>query len=181
MKNLIFFDLETQKSDKEVGGWENKRDMLVSVAVTFSTADGYYHTYMEEDVDALIKELTGADMVIGFNIKNFDYAVLSHYTEIDFSSINSLDLMEAVVQNRGHRVGLDNLARATLGTEKLYGSGLDAIKLFQGGKIFELIEYCKQDVKITKELYEYGVENGFVFFTDYNGTKIKVPVKWGTE
>lgn len=181
MKNLIFFDLETQKSNKDVGGWENKRDMLVSVAVTFNTSDNRYHIYQEENVDILIEDLMEADMVVGFNIKKFDYIVLSHYTDANLLSRNSLDLLEIFVQERGHRVSLDNLARSTLNTEKIYSSGLDAIRLFQEGEFLELIEYCKQDVKITKELFEYGVQNGFVFFTDLNNIKIKVPVNWATK
>ena len=178
MKNLVFFDLETQKSDREVGGWEHKRDMQLSVAVTFSTADNHYHVYLEEDVNALIDELKGADKIIGFNIIQFDYEVLSRYVSVNFLPSCSLDLMEAVVRHLGHRVSLDNLAQATLGSKKLCSSGLDAVRLFKEGKIFDLLEYCQQDVKITKELFEYGVKNGFVFFTDHDGNKVKIPVKW---
>ncbi len=126
-------------------------------------------------------DLLAADIVVGFNINNFDYAVLSHYANTDLSALNSLDLIEAVVHERGHRVSLDNLAQATLGIKKLHGSGLDAIRLYREGKMFDLVEYCKQDVRITKELFEYGAGNGFIYFTDYEGMKIKVPVNWEIE
>jgi len=85
----------------------------------------------------LIDELKGADMVVGFNIKQFDYAVLSHYTEDNLSACCTLDMMETVLQNLGYRVSLDNLAQATLGCQKLCSSGLDAIRLFKEGKITE--------------------------------------------
>jgi DEAD/DEAH box helicase domain-containing protein len=91
MKKTVFFDLETQKSDQEVGGWEYKEDMLLSAAVTYNTADGYYHTYLEEDVGALIEELIGADMVVGFNVKRFDYAVLAHYTKFNLSTLRTVN------------------------------------------------------------------------------------------
>jgi len=35
--NLVYFDLETQKSAAEVGGWHNKRAMKVALGVTYST------------------------------------------------------------------------------------------------------------------------------------------------
>ena len=38
MKNIVYFDLETQKSADEVGGWNNIRDMRMSIGVTYSTA-----------------------------------------------------------------------------------------------------------------------------------------------
>lgn len=38
MKNIVYFDLETQKAADEVGGWGNIRAMRMSVGVTYSTA-----------------------------------------------------------------------------------------------------------------------------------------------
>ena len=75
MPNLVYFDLETQKSAAEVGGWDKKRDMKMPVGVTYSTATGQYQIYDEAHVADLIKELTRADKVIGFNIENFDYEI----------------------------------------------------------------------------------------------------------
>ena len=69
MKNIVYFDLETQKSADEVGGWNNKKDMGMSVAVTFSTAENAYHIYDERHVEDLIKALFRADLVVGFNVR----------------------------------------------------------------------------------------------------------------
>jgi len=41
-KNIVYFDLETQKSADEVGGWNNIARMGMSIGVTFSTARGDY-------------------------------------------------------------------------------------------------------------------------------------------
>ena len=77
MKNIVYFDLETQKSAAEVGGWDRKRDMLMSVGVTYSTADEQYRIFSEAHVDDLVRQLMRADLVVGFNIINFDYDVLT--------------------------------------------------------------------------------------------------------
>ena len=80
MKNIVYFDLETQKSADEVGGWNRVRDMRMSVGVTYSTARGDYKIYTESQVEDLIRELMRADLVVGFNNLRFDYEVLHGYT-----------------------------------------------------------------------------------------------------
>ena len=50
MKNTVYFDLETQKSADEVGGWDHISRMRMSVGVTYSTARGDYRIYGEKQV-----------------------------------------------------------------------------------------------------------------------------------
>ena len=64
-KNIVYFDLETQKTAGDVGGWSFKDKMLMSVGVTYSTQRASYHIYSERDVEALIQELQRADLVVG--------------------------------------------------------------------------------------------------------------------
>jgi acyl carrier protein len=119
MKNIVYFDLETQKSAAEVGGWDRKRDMKMSVGVTFSTGDGQYHIFPEDKVNDLVKQLTRADLVVGFNIINFDYEVLHGYTPLALGDTPTLDLMADLEQKLGHRLSLDALAKATLNAPKV--------------------------------------------------------------
>ncbi len=175
--NDIFFDLETQKSFQDVGGRQNAHLLRVSVAVTFSTATNAYKSYTEKEVTALVAELKAADRVIGFNLLNFDYAVLKAYTSERLSEFPTLDLLNDLYNRLGFRVGLDALANATLGASKT-GSGLDAIRWYREGKIDELIAYCRDDVAITKKLFEYGRDNGYVYYVDRYGQKNRVNVVW---
>ncbi len=175
--NDIFFDLETQKSFQEVGGRENARLLRVSVAVTFSTATNAFNSYTEKEVAALVADLKAADRVIGFNLLNFDYTVLKAYTSERLSELPTLDLLDDLYNKLGFRVSLDALANATLGTNKS-GDGLDAIRWYREGKIDELIAYCRDDVAITKKLFEHGRDNGFVSFVDRYGKKTRVNVTW---
>jgi len=175
--NLIVFDLETQKLFEEVGGRDPSR-LLVSCAVTWSSLRGTYTVYWEKDVPALIAELKSAGRVIGFNIKGFDYAVLKPYAPNErLPYLPTLDLMEDLYHSLGFRLSLDSLARATLNEPKS-ASGLQAVEWYRAGALDLLAEYCKKDVEITRRLYEFGCEQGFVQYISRLGSKQKVKVNW---
>ncbi|MBC8003793.1 MAG: ribonuclease H-like domain-containing protein [Opitutaceae bacterium] len=178
MKNIVYFDLETQKSAEEVGGWDKIRDMRMSVGVTYSTARGGYQIYGEKQVGDLMEELRRADLVVGFNHQRFDYVVLQGYNDFfDPEQIPTLDMLVELQKILQHRLSLDSIAQATLGVEKT-SEGLQAIKWFREGKLAEIAEYCCYDVKITKLVYEYGVTQRQLFYNNRFGKKLGVAVKW---
>ena len=176
MSQPLFFDLETQKSFDEVGGRQNLRQLRVSVAVTCD-ATGQFHEYQEADVQKLIEQLKCAELVVGYNIIGFDYEVLRAYTMERLEAIQTVDMLRDIYQQLGFRVALDSVAGATLGAKKS-GDGLDAIRWFRQGEIAKLLSYCRQDVQITRQVYEYGQQNGHVLFADRNGQKRRVRVNW---
>jgi len=176
-KNIVYFDLETQKSADEVGGWNNIRDMRMSVGVTYSTVRGDYRIYGEKEVDHLITELLRADLVVGFNILRFDYDVLHGYTVLDLRQAPTLDMLIELQKAINHRLSLDSIATTTLGVEKT-AEGLQAIEWFRQGKLLDIAEYCCYDVKITKLVHEYGNTNKTLFYKNRFGTKLSVPVSW---
>jgi RNase_H superfamily len=177
MRNIVYFDLETQKSADEVGGWDKIRDMKMSVGVTYSTARGEYRIYDEKQVNDLLNELQRADLVVGFNNLGFDYEVLHHYTVLDLRQLPTLDMLVEIRKALPHRLSLDSIAHATMGVEKT-AEGLQAIRWFKEGKLMEIAEYCCYDVKITKLVYEYGAANKQLFYTNKFGSKLSVPVGW---
>jgi DEAD/DEAH box helicase domain-containing protein len=176
--NIVYFDLETQKSADEVGGWDNIRDMRMSVGATFSTARAEYKIYGESQVNALIEELRRADLVIGFNTVRFDYEVLAGYNPLfDAGQIRSLDMLAELEKTLRHRLSLDSLAQATLGVEKT-SEGLQAIQWYRQGKLLEIAEYCCYDVKITRLIHEYGAAHKRLHYTNKYGKKLTVAVAW---
>src|SRR5213594_1346962 len=177
MKNIVYFDLETQKSAEEVGGWHNVRDMRMSVGVTFSTASWEYHIFGEKQVDDLVRELQRADVVIGFNNLRFDYEVLHYYTVLDLRQIPTLDVLIELQKALPHRLSLDAVAAATLGVEKT-AEGMQAIRWFREGRLADIAEYCCYDVKITRLVHEYGAAHRQLFYKDRFGKKLSVPVGW---
>lgn len=177
MKNIVYFDLETQKAADEVGGWGNIRAMRMSVGVTYSTARGGYHIYGEKQVDALVQELLRADLVVGFNNLRFDYEVLHGYTVLDLTQAPTLDMLLELQKVMNHRISLDALATSTLGVEKT-AEGLQAIQWFREGKMAEIAEYCCYDVKITKLIHEFGCKNRQLFYKNRFGATLSTPVTW---
>ena len=176
-KNIIYFDLETQKSADEVGGWDKINRMGMSVGVTFSTARGDYRIYREQQVNDLLTELQRADLVVGFNVLRFDYEVLHGYTILDLRQLPTLDMMVSMADALQHRLSLDSIASATFGVEKT-AEGMQAIRWFKEGKLVEIAEYCCYDVKLTKMVHEHGLRHRLLHYSNRFGKKQTVPVKW---
>ena len=126
-------DIETQRSAKEVGGWHRVARMKVSCAVLYDSQKDAFFEYVEGQIPALFEKLRELDLVIGFNIKRFDYRVLSAYTDMDFGRIPTLDLLEKVKERLGYRLSLDHLASATLDAGKT-ADGLDALRWWERGQ-----------------------------------------------
>lgn len=175
--NIVYFDVETQRSASDVGGWNKASEMGLSVGVTYSSANERYMIYDESKVDDMIEELQRADLVCGFNILRFDYEVLQGYTIMDLSTLPTLDLLVSIQEVVHHRLSLDAIASATFGAEKT-ADGLQAIKWFQKGELVKIAEYCCFDVKLTKMVHEFGVENRVLFYENKFGQIQKVEVNW---
>ena len=178
-KNIVYFDLETQQSAEEVGGWsaESLMRMRMSVGVTYSTARGDYKIYGEAQVNELITELQRADLVVGFNQLRFDYTVLHGYTSFDLTQLPTLDMLVEVHKVLNHRISLDSIAEATFGVTKT-SEGLQAIQWFKQGKLLEIAEYCCYDVKLTKLVHEYGAQQRELHYLNKFGKKLTVAVNW---
>jgi hypothetical protein len=177
-KDIVYFDLETQRTANDAGGWDQKAKMGMSIGVTYSTRLGEYQIFTEKNVDALVQQLLRADLVVGFNVINFDYEVLMAYTIVDLpSQCRTLDLLVEIEKVLGHRVGLDSVASASLGIGKT-ADGLDAIRWWREKRLMEIAEYCCYDVKCTKVVHEFGRDNGHVFYFDKSQRKQSVSVKW---
>ncbi len=177
---VVVFDIETQRSFAQVGGHDAKalRELMVSVAVCYDSASLGYRTFWEPEVDQLIALLRQADLVVGFNILGFDYPVLARYTRARLSELPTLDLMADVARVLGHRLPLDALVSATLGSHKS-ASGLAAIEWWKEQALDKLEHYCRDDVRLTHALYDFGRRHGHVLYTPRDGgAPRKVRVHW---
>jgi len=175
--NIVYFDLESQKLFEDVGGRDASK-LLLACGVTWSTARNDFAVYWEKDAAALIAELKSADRVIGFNIIGFDYEVLKPYARNEnFRSFRSTDMLQDIFRTLNFRLSLDSIARATLGTSKT-ADGVQSVEWFRNGELEKVAEYCKSDVEITRRVYEFGRDNGFVHYYSKLGSKLKVSVNW---
>ena len=178
MAEKLVLDLETQREFNEVDG--RKPELLgVSVCGLYSYETDRYDAYLEADLATkLAPRLQNAELLIGFNIRRFDLPVLQPYLPYPAATLPVLDIMEEIVKQLGHRVSLNSLAQATLGRGKS-GSGLDALTWFKQGRFDLITTYCLDDVKLTKEVYDYGKTHGRLFVTSrFSEEKLIVPVFW---
>ncbi|MEP6820852.1 MAG: ribonuclease H-like domain-containing protein [Chthoniobacterales bacterium] len=177
-RDIVYFDLETQRTANDAGGWDRKGNMRMSVGVVFSTATGSYEVFSEARVQDLVERLRRADLVVGFNVLNFDYHVLMGYTVLDLiHELPTADLMLDVEQRLGHRLALDSIANATLGVRKT-AVGLDAIRWWREGRLMDIAEYCCFDVKVTKLVHEHGCQHKELFYTDRFAQRQRVEIDW---
>ena len=174
---ILYFDLETQKSADDVGGWGYIHDMKLAVGVVWDSCEQEYFSYLEGAASELVKKLRTADLVVGFNVKKFDYGVLQPYADIDLQEINTFDMLIDVNKKLGHRLSLNHLAENTLNAEKS-ADGLVSLQWFKEGKIDKIIEYCKQDVEITRDLFLYGESHGYVKYSTRSGVAKDLKVDW---
>ena len=176
---IQYFDLETQKSADDVGGWGNIHKMRLAVGVVWDSIDQDYFVFEEKDAKALVEKLRKADLVIGFNVIGFDYTVLQPYSDFDLQEINTFDMLVDVKKLLNFRLSLNHLAQHTLNAKKS-ADGLISLQWYKEGKIDKIIHYCKQDVEITRDLYLFGEEHGYVNYQSRSGNPLQLEVNWKT-
>tara|TARA_B100000686_G_scaffold354270_1_gene463628 strand:+ start:2137 stop:5328 length:3192 start_codon:yes stop_codon:yes gene_type:complete len=175
--HVVIFDLETQLSAAEVGGWDKAELMRISCGIAWCSLEDRFITYYEHQIDDLIRLLQKADLVVGFNILGFDYKVLRGYSNYDFRHLNTLDILRDVHSHLNYRVSLHSLATATLDAEKS-ADGLQALRWWKEGRLDLIEKYCRHDVELTRDLFRHGLENGFLLFDRKDNGHMRVPVAW---
>ena len=175
---VLAFDLETQRSAEEVGGWWNLVAMGLALAVVQDLGTGEMRSYREKEVQALIIDLLSADLVVGYNVRRFDYGVLEGYASPGtFRRVPTVDMLERIHEALGFRIKLDAVAQATLGARKS-ADGLQSLQWFKEGRLDLIEDYCKQDVRVTGEIYRFGRRHGYLLYPDREGRHMRVPVDW---
>ena len=160
----ITFDIESI-SDSMVRGRIDVSEQELTVVAIHDSETGEYSSYEKEELHKLWPVLERADMLIGFNSDTFDIPLLNRYYPGDLSRLRSLDLLSEVQKVLGRRVRLQSLAEATLGKGKT-GDGLKAGDWWREGKKDKVREYCIEDVRLTRELYDYALTHGVLKYKD---------------
>ena len=160
--NDIVLDIETQNTFEEVGGYFTDK-LKVSLVGVYYYATDTYESYLEHELPQMFATLEVGGRIIGYNSIGFDMPVLNNYYAGDLLKLPQLDILQHIEKSLGYRIKLDDVAAATIGTRKS-AHGLQAVAWWKEGKIHEIREYCLQDVKVTKEVYEFGLKNGYVLY-----------------
>ncbi len=176
-KLVVVFDLETQRSFDEVGGRSQLHRLGVSVGVAYRYDQDRFITYGEDTIAELIQLLKSAELVVGYNILGFDYQVLRGYTDEDLRSLPSFDIMYDLEDRLGFRPKLESVAVPTLGAGKT-ADGLQALEWWRRGEIDKIARYCREDVRVTRDLFDFGLRNRYVLVSRFGGKPRRVEVDW---
>lgn len=174
MSNEVVLDIETQNTFQDVGAAAHK-GLKISVVGCYFYETNEYLCYEEHELPQLFQRLEHSGRIIGYNTKGFDYPVMNNYYVGDTARFSSLDILEEIQKALGFRIKLDDVAKATLGMGKS-GHGLQAVEWWKQGEIQKIKDYCLQDVKVTKEVYEFGKLYRLVRYFDRLGTCHDIPV-----
>ena len=173
----VVFDLETQNTFSDAGS-RDVTGLDISVASAYDSETDAYTTVAHDELEKRWPIIEHADALVGYNSNHFDIPLLNKYYPGDLGSIKSIDLLEDIRLSLGRRLRLDSVAQATIGAKKS-ANGLQAIKWWREGNIDAIKKYCQQDVKVTKEVFEYALKNGKILFKDGN-KKREVPLDTST-
>jgi len=160
----IVFDIETSNIFSEVGS-NDPADLSISVVGIYEYDGDKYSTFLAEELGKLWTIIENTDQFITFNGDHFDIPLLNKYYPGDLFKIKSVDLLKEMHKSAGRRMKLDQIAEGTLGVNKT-GHGLDAIRWWRDGEVEKVKKYCLDDVRITKDLYEYALKNGKLIFKE---------------
>ncbi len=161
---IITFDIETI-STSAVRGRVNTDEMELTVVAIHNSSTNEYSSYFKEDLPKLWPVIERADMLVGFNSDTFDIPILNRYYPGDLSKIRSLDLLVEIHKVLGRRIRLQLVAEGTLGRGKS-GAGTDAMDWWSEGKYEKVSKYCIEDVRITRELYDYAITHNKLKYKD---------------
>ena len=161
----ITFDIETANWITDTGS-NDPADLKIAIVCTHDSETGAYESYLEHELPKLWPILENADMLIGYNSDHFDIPLLNKYYPGDLTKIKSLDIMVEVQKAMGRRLKLDTLAEGTLGDKKLDGKGGQSLVWWRNGEVEKVREYCIQDVKLTRDLFDYAMKNGLLKYKE---------------
>jgi DEAD/DEAH box helicase domain-containing protein len=179
--DTLVFDIETQNFFTDPGvGWDNFAALKISVVGVYSYLQNKYFVFEENEMEKLAELFATAGRIVGFSMNRYDVPVLNIYFQRMGIPVPNLwekervDLLEEIEMAAKQRVSLSRLAEANLGVKKEH-HGSEAIVLYREGKMAELKEYCLNDVKLTKELYDlYQKQNYFLMQDKKTGQMVKV-------
>jgi DEAD/DEAH box helicase domain-containing protein len=174
MSNEVVLDIETQNTFQEVGGFKTDK-LKISVVCAYFYETDTYECYEEHELGQFYKRLELSGRLIGYNSLGFDLPVMNNYYAGDFLTFSNLDLLKEIHKSLGFRLKLDDVAAATVGHRKS-GHGLQAVEWWKQGEVQKIKDYCTQDVKVTKDVYEYGKKYGALAYEDRLGGRKAIPV-----
>ncbi|PIR05207.1 MAG: hypothetical protein COV57_00230 [Candidatus Liptonbacteria bacterium CG11_big_fil_rev_8_21_14_0_20_35_14] len=174
----VVLDIETKNTFADVGGQQNLRMLDMSFVGIYSYDKDKYLSFFEKDFNKLSEFFNNVGLIIGFASNRFDVPILDKYVSCDLFSIHRVDILDEIEMASGRRIGLDLLASVNLGIGKS-ADGMKAVQFYKEDKLKELQDYCIQDVKVTKDLYDLAKKRGYLLVPDkFTGENIQIDLSF---
>ncbi len=175
-RHYLVVDLETQNLVQDVGGWGNIDKLKISIACAYDSKTDQYLSFRENEIGKL-NDLCEDRLIVGYNIRGFDLIILKAYG-LELEGLDVFDIMYDVqTLTRQKFLKLETLAQGTLNAGKS-ADGLMAVEWWKKGEIDKIIQYCQQDVQVTRDIFEFGRKNGIVKLRRADGSNTEVKVNW---
>lgn len=175
-RHFLVLDIETQRLVQEVGGWDHIDKLGISVACAYDSKTDRFLAFRENEIKSLI-ELCEERLIVGYNVRGFDLPVMVPYG-LKLKGLDVFDIMYDIqTLTRQQFLKLEAVARGTLGTGKS-ADGLMAVEWWKKGEVQKIIDYCTQDVKVTRDIFQFGRQNGFVRIQRSEEKISEVKVQW---
>ncbi len=181
----VFFDVETKSLFRDITTSDPGGLGISIVSVykrilddTLREISGEMKSFWEKDLPEMWELFRDATRVVGFNTVKFDNPALAPYAPADFKTLPHFDIMAHVRQSLGRNLSLATLAQYSLGRDKI-DSGLNAVTYYRQGdpeSLAKLKMYCEDDVRITRDLYDYGLKNKYLKYMDQWNTVKELPI-----
>jgi len=188
-RKIAVFDCEIKKPIEQLSnGWKSYDEMGVSCLCLYDYQSGRYRVFDDKNIEEGIQILITYDFISGFNTVGFDWKLLlASYPNLGYIAPDDLgrsrpsffdsaprhfDVLREIwisrcldpyVFNPRTHGGfkLDDVAADTIGMRKTL-NGAQAPVLYQQGRLAEVIDYCLEDVRIEKTLFEFACKYGYI-------------------
>lgn len=152
-------------------GWHDHAGMGITVIGAYDYETDRYHVFCKDNFSGFLDLLATHPCVVGFNNIGFDNKVILAQVEGSvrenlgkYLNVASYDILVEIWRSLGldpfkfwygthGGYGLDAMCEANFGTKKT-GNGALAPVDWQRGNIGTVIDYCLNDVKLTKQLLD---------------------------
>lgn len=169
----LILDLETKYTFRD---YDDPLKLGISVVAIYDYKRDGSEVFLEKEVNKIFPLLEESSYIIGYNIRDFDLRVLQGYYPGDIFQFAIFDILEDIKNKIGKRLALNDILAATLNKKKT-GHGLMAIDYYREGRLEELKKYCLDDVMLTKEIFDFGVKKGEIYYPTVSG-KGTIKIDW---
>lgn len=152
-------------------GWADFEGMGISVICVYDFVEDRYRVFMKDNLDEFQKLINERKTLVGFNSKGFDNKLCAAHG-LDLSKIYHYDLMLEIAKEANptgdpekinfRGCGLEACCKANFEDISKNGDGALAPLLWQKGEVGKVVDYCLNDVKMTKELLAKMLNCGFI-------------------